>query len=110
MQKPLRKTTFLIEGSIKKVADGTAIADDTAESLMVILSDIERVAGLVEEIARASNDQATEISQITLGIEQVSSVVQTNSATAEESAAGSQELSSQAQILKDMVGHFEIKK
>lgn len=106
----VKETTFLIEGSIKKVAVGTAIADDTAEGLLVILSDIERVAGLVEEIARASNDQSTEISQITLGIEQVSSVVQTNSATAEESAAGSQELSSQAQILKDMVGYFELKK
>ena len=77
---------------------------------MVILSDIEMVAGLVAEIARASNDQASEISQITLGIEQVSSVVQTNSATAEESAAASQELSSQAQMLKNMVGLFELKK
>lgn len=105
-----KETTALIEGSIEKVADGTAIAGDTAESLMVILSDIEMVAGLVAEIARASNDQASEISQITIGIEQVSSVVQTNSATAEESAAASQELSSQAQMLKNMVGLFELKK
>lgn len=105
-----KETTGLIEGSIDKVADGTKIADDTAVSLKGILSDIETVAGLVEEIARASNDQASEISQITLGIEQVSNVVQTNSATAEESAAASQELSSQAQLLKNRVGLFEIKK
>lgn len=60
-------------------------------------------------IAQASNDQASEIAQITQGIEQVSPVVQTNSATAEESAAASEELSSQAEMLKQMVDAFKIK-
>ncbi|MFQ9703426.1 MAG: hypothetical protein ACLR0U_17035 [Enterocloster clostridioformis] len=46
--------------------------------------------------------------QVTLGIDQISSVVQTNSATAEESAAASEELSGQAQILKNLVGQFRL--
>ncbi|WP_303871262.1 methyl-accepting chemotaxis protein [Acetobacterium wieringae] len=104
-----KETTGLIEGSIDKVAVGTKIADETAESLVEILNEIEKVTGLVGNIARASNDQASEIAQITKGIEQVSNVVQTNSATAEESAASSQELSGQAEVLKQMMRTFRLK-
>ncbi|MGV8906454.1 MAG: methyl-accepting chemotaxis protein [Acetobacterium sp.] len=105
----VKETTVLIEGSINKAEIGTKIADETAESLKEILNDIEKVAGLVGTIAQASNDQASEIAQITQGIEQVSLVVQTNSATAEESAAASEELSGQAGMLKSMVGAFKLK-
>ena len=105
-----KETTGLIEGSIDKVEAGTKIADETAASLVEILTEIEKVTGLVGNIARASNDQATEIAQITQGIEQVSTVVQTNSATAEESAAASEELSGQAEMLKQMVGAFKLKR
>jgi len=104
-----KETTGLIEGSIDKVAIGTKIADETAASLIEILNEIEKVTGLVGNIARASNDQASEIAQITKGIEQVSNVVQTNSATAEESAASSEELSSQAEVLKHMINTFKLK-
>lgn len=104
-----KETTGLIEGSIDKVQAGTKIADQTEESLKEILNEIEQVTGLVGSIARASNDQASEIAQITQGIEQVSTVVQTNSATAEESAAASEELSGQAEMLKQMVDAFKIK-
>ena len=104
-----KETTGLIEGSINKVAVGTKIAGETAESLVEIQNNIEKVTGLVGNIARASNDQASEIAQITKGIEQVSNVVQTNSATAEESAASSQELSGQAEMLKQMMSNFTLK-
>ncbi|AFA48339.1 methyl-accepting chemotaxis protein [Acetobacterium woodii] len=104
-----KETTGLIEGSIDKVETGTKIADQTAESLKDILREIEKVTGLVGDIAQASSEQASEIAQITEGIEQISQVVQTNSATAEESAAASEELSGQAEMLKQMVGAFQLK-
>lgn len=104
-----KETTGLIEGSIDKVEVGTKIADETEESLKEILKEIQKVTDLVASIARASNDQASEIAQISQGIEQVSTVVQTNSATAEESAAASEELSGQAEILKQMVNAFKLK-
>lgn len=104
-----KETTGLIEGSIDKVEAGTKIADQTEESLKEILHEIEQVTDLVGNIARAFNDQASEIAQINQGIEQVSTVVQTNSATAEESAAASEELSGQAEMLKQMVDAFKIK-
>ena len=104
-----KETTSLIEGSIDKVETGTRIADETAVSLKEILAEIEKVTDLVKNIAQASSDQAREIEQINQGIDQVSMVVQTNSATAEQSAAASEELSGQAQLLKQMVGEFEIR-
>ncbi|TYP73938.1 methyl-accepting chemotaxis protein [Paenibacillus methanolicus] len=104
-----KETTDMIEGSIKKAEIGTKIARDTAAELVQIVSGIERVATLVGDIAISSNEQASGISQINQGIMQVSQVVQTNSATSEESAAASEELSSQASMLKEMVGRFTLK-
>ncbi|MBW9172618.1 MCP four helix bundle domain-containing protein [Clostridium estertheticum] len=104
-----KETADLIEGSIKKVEYGTKIANNTADSLNEIVKGVSNAATLVGEIAAASNEQATAIYQINKGIEQVSDVVQTNSATAEQSAAASEELSSQAIMLKNMVGEFNLK-
>lgn len=105
-----RETTDLIEGSISKVATGTKLANATAEALDEIAQGIEKSAYLVGNIADASSQQASGIEQINRGIEQVSMVVQNNSATAEESAATSEQLSSQAEILKQMVGKFQLNK
>jgi len=105
-----KETTDLIEGSIRKVEDGTKIAKDTAEALDRIVNEVERVAGLVNDIAIASNEQAAGISQINQGIMQVSQVVQNNSATSEEGASASEELASQAELMKNMVAKFKLKK
>ncbi len=105
-----KETTDMIEGSIKKVEDGTKIAKATADALSEIVTGIQKVANLVNDIAVASNEQATGIGQINQGIMQVSQVVQSNSATSEESAAASEELSSQAALLREMVSDFNLKK
>ncbi len=105
-----KETTALIEGSISKVEAGTKLANATAVALNDIAVGIEKSANLVGNIANASNEQASGIAQINMGIEQVSKVVQNNTATAEQSAAASEELSSQAEILKQMVGKFQLKK
>lgn len=105
-----KETTMMIEGSINKVNDGTKIATDTASALNKIVDNIAKVANLVGDIAVASNEQASGISQINQGIMQVSDVIQTNSATSEESAAASEELSSQAERLKEQVERFQLKK
>lgn len=103
-----KNTAALIEGSLKAVENGTIIADETAHSLSNVVSGISDVAATIDKISQASKEQAQSITQITTGIDQISSVIQTNSATAEESAAASEELSSQAQMLKNLVGQFNL--
>jgi methyl-accepting chemotaxis protein len=104
-----RETTDLIEGSISKVAEGTKIADETANALDDIVGGIVEVTDLIGNIAEASNEQATGIAQINTGVDQVAQVVQQNSATAEESAAASEELSGQSILLKQMIDQFKLR-
>ena len=104
-----KETTAMIEGSMQKAAEGTKIANETAQALGKIVEGVEKANELVGAIARASNEQATAVAQVNRGIEQVSQVVQTNSATAEQSAATSEELSGQAELFKEMVSRFRLK-
>lgn len=104
-----KNTAVLIENSIEAVENGTKIVNNTAESLSNIIEITNQTMNSVEMIAKASEEQAMAISQITLGVEQISGVVQTNSATSEESAAASEELSGQAQMLKSLIGGFTVK-
>ncbi|MGI6683971.1 MAG: methyl-accepting chemotaxis protein [Bacillota bacterium] len=104
-----KETTKLIEGSIKKAAGGMKLAKETALALNKIVEDVTKTANLVNDIAIASGEQATGINQINQGLMLVSQVVQTNSATAEEGAAASEELTSQAELLKQQVGNFKLK-
>lgn len=104
-----KETTALIEGSIQRAQRGKEIANDTAKALEQITEGVEEAVNLISGIAVSSNEQATGISQINIGINQVSQVVQTNSATSEESAAASEELSGQADLLKELVEQFKLK-
>ncbi len=104
-----KSTTSLIEQSIEAVQNGTQIAADTAEAISNVGSRASGVEDIVGKIAEASEKQSEMIDQITTGIEQISGVVQTNSATAEESAAASEELSGQSSMLKELIGAFNLK-
>ncbi len=104
-----KETTTLIEQSVASVKKGTKMAQRTARSLEEIAKESEGVSALVNRISEATNDQATAVVQINQGMEQMSSVVQTSSATAQQSAASSEELSGQAQMLKDLIGQFTLK-
>lgn len=104
-----KNTTKLIEESIHAVSNGIAVADDTAQHLKEVVAGSVDVSDMVERISVASKEQAISISQITTGIDQIASVVQTNSATAEESAAASEELSGQASTLQVLTEKFTLK-
>lgn len=106
--KAAKETSEQIESSIVKVNAGTEIAYETSEFLKQIVEKAASASCLVEQISMASNRQAEAIMEINKGIEEVSSVIQTNSATAEQSASASEELSGQAQSLKNMVKNFKL--
>ncbi len=103
-----KETTEMIEGSIKKVAQGTNIAKETASALNRIVQDVGKVTDLVAEIAAASNEQAEGIAQINQGLEQVNEVTQRNTATAEQSAASAEEMSGQTSEMRGMVERFKL--
>ncbi|MFA9380349.1 MAG: methyl-accepting chemotaxis protein, partial [Acetanaerobacterium sp.] len=104
-----QNTTALIEDSMRAVKNGGKIASGTAQSLEDVLAKSHGSIELMDDIARATGEQATAVIQLTQGIEQISTVTQTNSATAEESAAASEELNGQAQMLKELVQQFKLK-
>ncbi|WP_312071590.1 methyl-accepting chemotaxis protein [Anaerotignum propionicum] len=103
-----KNTTVLIEKTIHAVKNGAQITEKTANSLSASADVTNEAIVLIEQIAQASQEQAAAIAQINLGIEQISIVVQTNAATAEESAAASQELSGQSNILNDLISEFKL--
>ena len=102
------ETAELIEDSIGKVEAGSQIADETAKALEKITNVVKQSETLVNEIAEASNYQATAVAQIDQAIGQVSQVVQTNSATSEECAAASEELSNQANRMRDLLSVYKV--
>ena len=103
-------TTVLIEGTVEAVNNGSKIADETAKSLIEIVEASGKTTDMMINIAKASKQQALSAQSIRESIEQISSVVQTNSATAEESSAASEELNVQSRLLKEIVDKFESKK
>ncbi|MFZ5986516.1 MAG: methyl-accepting chemotaxis protein, partial [Bacillota bacterium] len=107
--KAARETTDMIEGSIKTVESGTKIANETAEALNKIVEGVTKTSELAGEIAAASNEQATGISQVNQAISQVAEVLHTNSVEAEESASANEELSKQADLLKQSLSRFKLK-
>ncbi|MCL2662513.1 MAG: methyl-accepting chemotaxis protein [Oscillospiraceae bacterium] len=104
-----KDTGGLIANSMEKAELGARIADDTAASLTEIVSGINESNQLITEIAGASEVQSEGIAAINISIDQVAQVVQQNSATAEESAAASEEMSGQADTLQHLISRFKLK-
>ncbi len=107
-QDASQSTAKLIQKSVKAVHNGAEIAEETAASLEQIVSMSADTAAAVRKISEISASQAAAIAEVSNGIDQISEVVQTNSATAEESAAASEELDSQAQVLKKLMAKFKL--
>ncbi len=102
------ETAELIEDSIGKVSMGSKIADETAKALEAITTVVQESEVIINGIAESSNYQATAVAQIEQAITQVSQVVQTNSATSQECAASSEELSNQAARMRDMLSIYNL--
>ncbi len=103
-----KETNDLIARSVEAVKKGEGIARTTAESLGMAAADSGEVVAVIDKVVEDYQDQASRLKEISIGVDQISEVVQTNSATAEQSAAASEELSGQAQMLKGMISRFKL--
>lgn len=103
-----KTTATLIGHALEAVQHGKAMADKTSESFQQVYETVGRVAERTKKIAENSQKQDEAVHETSRGIEQIFSVVQTNSATAEQGAASSEELSGQAKMLSEMVSHFKL--
>ena len=102
------ETAELIEDSIDKVNSGSRIAESTAKAMEEIAKVVQDSEMIINGIAESSNYQATAVAQIEQAITQVSQVVQTNSATSEQCAAASEELSNQASRMREMLSIYNL--
>lgn len=101
-------TRNLIASTIEAVDNGSDIAKQTAETLRQVTELSQESAKLVADISVAAEEQANAVRQVTAGIDQISRVIATNSATAEETAASCEELSAQARLLNEQVEKLHV--
>ena len=107
--KAAQNTGLLIEETIEAVEKGAKITEETAESLNSVSKSTEEVNTLIEKISAASSKDLEGITSLNQGLQQISSVVQANSATAEQSAAASEELTGQANKMNELVERFQLR-
>ncbi|HPU26811.1 MAG TPA: methyl-accepting chemotaxis protein [Phycisphaerae bacterium] len=101
-----RETTGLIEDSVRRVKEGTQVADNVGKSLGAIVADVAKVTELINNIARASEEQAQGVDQVAAAVAQMDQVTQKNASVAEESASAAEELASQAESVKSMINEI----
>ena len=108
-KKSAEDTAVIVDEDAKVVSKGIQAAGNVAESFNAIVVDIQQISDLVGQIAVMAQDQAESIAHINASVGEISKVVQDNSATAEESASASQELNSQAEMLRQLVSTFKLR-
>lgn len=104
-----KETTVLLGQTVDSMERGARAAQDTSASMLAVVAQADEMGRLIDGIADYTQEQSANTLEITQGIEQISNVVQTNVATAETSAAASEELSGQAAMLKELVSKFRLK-
>ena len=101
-----KNTASMIEESVKNSKNGVDIATEVGKVLEEIVQSVGKTTDLVGEIAAASQEQAQGIDQVNTAVSQMDKVTQQNAANAEESASASEELSAQAESMKEIVGQL----
>ena len=104
-----KATKELIENSVQAAERGSHIVDEVSETLTKTLELVMKSNSTIGTIAEAVRGEAVSIAQVTEGIGQISDVVQTNSASSEESAAVSSELFSQVRLLQEQTNKFKLR-
>ena len=103
------KTKKLIEDSIHEIEHGNEITLKATTAMESVIGGIKMLAASTKEISDLSTAQAETMKQLEMGVEQISEVIQSNSASAQQTSATSEELSAQSENLEVLVGKFVLK-
>ena len=103
----VNETETLIESSSQSVTEGSILVEKVNESLLAVAELAKINAMKIEEVQTVSAKQSDAMESINTGIDQVAQIVEHNSATAQESAAASQEMSSQSAVLQELISKFK---
>jgi methyl-accepting chemotaxis protein len=98
-----KNTADLIEGTVKKVKDGSGLVTKTNEAFSEVAASTARGGELVGEIEAASQEQAQGIEQLNKAVAEMDKVTQQTASNAEQSAGASQEMHAQAERMKSFV-------
>ncbi|NFG22324.1 methyl-accepting chemotaxis protein [Clostridium botulinum] len=107
--KEVKHTNQIIQNSMKFVKNSNVLAKETLDALEDIVKNVDNTAELVKEIANSSEYQSEALGDMSVKVDKISEVIQMNSATAEETAAATQELASQAELLEQEISKFRLK-
>lgn len=104
-----QETTALLSETVDSMEAGVQAAQETSESMLAVVAQAEQMSGLINGIAQNTGKQAEDAAEIAHGVDQISNVVENNVDNAQKSAAASEELSGQAEMLKNLVAKFRIR-
>ena len=102
-------TRTLIEGAINEIEEGNQVAQKAADSMEAVVQGINDISDTSKMLSENSNQQIAALREAEKGVEQISEVVQSNSAASEECSATSEELSAQAEDMNEMTAQFVLR-
>ncbi|MCL2216350.1 MAG: methyl-accepting chemotaxis protein [Defluviitaleaceae bacterium] len=108
-QQSAGDTTVIIEANGQNTDIVAGAAANVADSFGTIVENISQMSKIIAMIVEMSREQAGSISAVNDNIGEISKVVQSNSATAQESAAAAEELNSQSEVLRQLVSFFNLR-
>ncbi len=106
--KAARRTTELIETTVTVMDKSIFIADETAENMQQVMADAKIATEKIGQITNMLEQDVVNMQSLNTNISEVSSVVNNNSATSEETAAVSEEQKAQVETLVGIMDHFQI--
>ncbi|ACD22435.1 HAMP domain-containing protein [Clostridium botulinum] len=107
--KEVKHTNQIIQNSMKFIKNSNVLAKETLDALEDIVKNVDHTSELVKQIANSSEYESEALGDMSVKVDKISEVIQMNSATAEETAAATQELASQAELLEQEISKFRLK-
>ncbi|AST80199.1 TPA: methyl-accepting chemotaxis protein [Citrobacter farmeri] len=103
-----REIKELIDDSVSRIASGRNLVEKADGGMTGIVTNVQNMTQLIEEIAQASREQSDGIAQINSAMGQIDTTTQQNAALVEESAAAAASMQEQSRVLQDMVSVFSL--